>query len=690
MDAAREEREENEPVINPPHQPRPGTRSRVIALLLAVGMLLALAYPGLSKAAPLSVPPGTRAGQLVGLRSCTFPTESGSYRADCGTLVVPEDWASPRSRLIALPVVRIRARSARPLAPVFYLNGGPGLTNMKFAQASRLAAQHDIVLVGYRGVDGSSVLNCPEVTSALAGSADLLSAASIRAEAQAFAACAQRLQRSGVDLAGYTMAEMASDMEAARVALGYHHIDLVGESAGTRLAQIYMWRYPKNVDHAVLIGVNPPGNFVYNGDILDQQLQRYSTLCAQDPTCHAGTGNLAASMRHTAANLPRRWLFLPIKGGNVLVSTQLGMADTIASGPPLVAPVILNSWISAAHGDPSGLWLMSLLGGLIVPTSFTWGQAASIVRLDADPAARYFSSAAGHGSIIGDPASDVLWAGGGLVSAWPADPSRSQYATVPDSDVSTLLIGGTVDVQTPAQNATRELLPHLRNGHQVILSELGHAPDFWNFDRSASTRLLTTFLATGRVDTSLYRHHVISFNTVTFPAIAEYLLALMLGFVAMAAAVLLWAALRVRLRGATGRKISLAMRSVLALAAGLGGWFAGALIVLTFWTTVPLSSEPLGIVSVGVPVALVLYLAWTRRDAGRAAKATGLLAASGGALIGGWYGYTVIPGFTGLFATIIGAIAAGNIALIALGLSGVLSRRSAAAPAPQSGREPLA
>lgn len=468
---------------------------------------------------------------------------------------------------------------------------------------------------------------------------------------------------------------MASDIEAARVALGYHRIDLLGESAGTRLAEIYMWRYPKNVDHSVLIGVNPPGNFVYNGDILDTQLEHYSTLCAQDPACRAGTGNLAASMRHTAANMPSRWLFLPIKRGNVLVTTQFGMAETIAAGPPLVAPVILNSWISAAHGDPSGFWLMSFLGSLILPSSFTWGEAASVVQLDAGPAARYFSGAAGHGSIIGDPGSDILWSGGGLVSAWPANPSRSQYATVPDSDVPTLLISGTVDVQTPARSAARELLPHLRDGHQVILSELAHVTDFWNFDQSAGTRLLTTFYATGKVDTSRYSHHVISFDTVTFTALAKYLLAVMLGFIVLAAAVLLWAALRVRVRGAAGRKTSLAMRSVLAFVVGLGGWFLGALIVLTFWTTVPLGSEPLAVLSGGLPVALVLYLAWTRRGAGRAAKAGGLLAASGGTLIGGWYGYTVIPGFLGLFATIIGAITAGNIALIALELIGERSRK---------------
>jgi len=83
------------------------------------------------------------------------------------------------SRLIALPVTRVLARSSHPLAPIFRLNGGPGVTNMTFPDASRLAAQHDVVMVGYRGVDGSSVLNCPEVTAALNKSADLLAKASL-------------------------------------------------------------------------------------------------------------------------------------------------------------------------------------------------------------------------------------------------------------------------------------------------------------------------------------------------------------------------------------------------------------------------------------------------------------------------------------------------------------------------------
>jgi len=49
---------------------------------------------------------------------------------------------------------------------------------------------------------------------------------------KAFAACAKRLERSGVDLTGYTLAEQADDINAARVALGYKRIDLFSESAG--------------------------------------------------------------------------------------------------------------------------------------------------------------------------------------------------------------------------------------------------------------------------------------------------------------------------------------------------------------------------------------------------------------------------------------------------------------------------
>jgi pimeloyl-ACP methyl ester carboxylesterase len=656
--------------------------SRIVALVVIGVMLLGLAYlrfaPG---AAAVSVPQGAHAGQLT-MHACTYATEQGAMPADCGTLVVPENRASSKSRLIALPVTRILARSSHPLAPIFYLNGGPGITNMTFPQAGRLTAQHDVVMVGYRGVDGSSVLNCPEVTAALETS-DYLGKASLSAYSQAFASCAKRLERDGVDLAGYTLAEQADDIEAARVALGYKRIDLLSESAGTRLGMIYQWRYPNSVDRSVMVGVNPPGNFIYSGAEIDQGIERYSALCAKQPACRARTANLAASMKHTAADMPSSWYSLPIKPGNALVGTFLGLTEATSVDSPLSGPMTLDSWISAAHGDPSGLWLLSTMANLTLPQSFTWGEFASIGMADAQPVERYFSSGADRGSIIGNPLGEFLWGAGGLVHAWPANPGENQYTSVQNSSVPTLLIGGTLDFETPAQNATKELLPHLSNGHQVILSGLGHVDDFFSYEPRASTQLLTTFYATGQVDTSRYTPNVVSFATSpTQAAIAKDLLAFMIGFALLAVIWLVILAIRVRRRGGTGRKTGAWIRSAGPIVFGLGGWFLGALLVLRFWPNVPLEDQLLAVVSVAVPVWLGVYAGWVRTDTPKAMRAKGIGAAGVGAVVGAALGYHVTSGLIALITTIIAAAVVSNLSLLVLDIwTERAASRGTAAPA---------
>ena len=281
---------------------RPLGPSRIVALVVIALAVSALAYlrfapdPG-----PVSVPSGAHAGQLT-LESCTYATERGSYPADCGTLVVPENRANADSRLIALPVTRIRARSPHPGTAIFRLEGGPGITNMQFSKASRLADDHDVVLVGYRGVDGSSRLDCPEVVSALKHSADLLGTTSMHSYSDAFRSCADRLQADGVDLAGYTLPQRVDDLEAARRALGYPRIDLISESAGTRTAMIYSWRHPKSIQRSVMIGVNPPGHFVYDPKTTDAQIGSYAALCAKDAALQQAHGRPG---RIDAARPPR-------------------------------------------------------------------------------------------------------------------------------------------------------------------------------------------------------------------------------------------------------------------------------------------------------------------------------------------------------------------------------------------------
>jgi pimeloyl-ACP methyl ester carboxylesterase len=666
----------------------PFTPARVVALVVIVGLVLGLGYlrfePG---ATSMSVPRGAKAGDLR-LKPCTYQTEKGGYAADCGTLVVPENRADPGSRLIALPVTRIRAQSGHSREPIFYLEGGPGITNMEFTYASRYVGDRDLVLVGYRGVDGSVRLDCPEVESALKHSSDVLGEKSFRAYADGFRACADRLTADGVDLAGYGMAQQVDDLETVRAALGYGRIHLLSQSAGTRTALIYVWRHPESIDRSVMIGVNPPGHFLWDAKTTDEQIGRYAELCSKDASCSKRTDDLAASMRQTAVSIPDRWFFLPIKEGNVRVASLMGLMESSSEGTPFAAPLILDGWLSAANGDASGLWAASLLSDLLFPKMFVWGEYAGFGRPDAKAGRDYFSSGGqGRDANLGYAASAFIWGGGRLIDAWPSTPGEGEYSQVRTSEVETLIVNGELDFSTPPQVATKELLPYLPNGHEVVLAGIGHTASFFAVQPEAGSRLINTFFDTGRVDDSLYQPQKVDFTpAMSLTAIAKIVAGTMVGFALLAVVLLLWMARRVRKRGRFGTKASTALRSVVPIVLGLGGWFLGALIVLATMTWVSLDNQALATLSVGSPVGLGIYLAWTHRDWSDTTKIGGFAGAMGGALVGGWLGFHSTAGLLAILTTIVGAAVGANLVLIILDISRAQSERRLA---PSSLVEPV-
>ncbi|HXV34748.1 MAG TPA: alpha/beta fold hydrolase [Gaiellaceae bacterium] len=647
------------------------TPARVVALALVALAIAGLAYLRFaSDAGPVSVPAGAQAGDLI-LDNCDYATENGSYAAECGTLVVPENRADPGSRLIALPITRIKARSESPAEPIFRLEGGPGKTNMDFANASRFADDHDVVLVGYRGVDGSVRLDCPEVSSALGHSKDFLGEASFRAYGDAYRACADRLTDDGADLAGYGLVQQVDDLEAARKAFGYEKIDLLSESAGTRTAMIYAWRYPESIHRSVMLAVNPPGGFLWDGKATDEQLARYAELCSQDASCSERTDDLVASMKRTGADLPDRWAFLPIKDANVRIASFYGLVESGSDAAPISAPMTLGSWLAADDGDASGFWLQSLLADMVFPKSFVWGQMAAAARIDAQAAAESFSSGSRKpGSNLGDAATAFIWGNGALAESWPAVNGEDEYDRVRTSDVETLLIGGELDFATPPQAATEELLPHLPNGRQVVLPGFGHSGTFWSEQPEAGTHLITTYLATGEVDDSRYEPQAVDFTPeVTQTALGKGISGGMVGLAALTALSLLWMAVRVSARGGYGRKTSAVLRSLWAPVLGLGGWLAGVLVVTTTMPGVPLDDELLAALSVGLPVGLGIYLAWTSREKPAETKAIGFAAALAGALAGAWLGFHATENLLALLTAIGGSVAGANLTLILLDIS---------------------
>ena len=127
---------------------------------------------------------------------------------------------------------------------------------------------------------------------------------------------------------------------------------------------------------------------------------------------------------------------------------------------------------------------------------------------------------------MGTPGS--TWMFGGM-SGWPSNVVSEPYNHIQPSDVETLLIGGTVDFSTPPQFARDELLPFLRNGQQIILSEFGHTDDTFVLQPEATNHLIIHYYDTGVADDTHFTHQPIDFKVGRgLPTLAKLALVLMI------------------------------------------------------------------------------------------------------------------------------------------------------------------
>jgi pimeloyl-ACP methyl ester carboxylesterase len=517
-----------------------------------IAVLLTALLVGCGSSPKTIVPEGAKPDQLT-MHKEIFKVKKGffksvEYEADQGTLVVRENRENPHSRLIALPVVRVHSLNKNADKPIFWLAGGPGGSNMKFNKFKGLIDNHDLILVGYRGADGSTILESPEIAKALKGVGDnVLNEESKTGVADATVKFVKRIKAEGTDLLGYNIPEVVEDMEAVRLALGYEKINLLSLSYGTRVAMIYAWMHSGSIHRSAMLAVNPPGHFAWDPKVIDEQIEYYSKLWAKDKELTDRSEDLAQTMRVVSHDMPRHWLFLPINPGKVkLVSFMMLYNRTTAK-------LVFDAFVSAENGDASGLALMSLAYDLIITNALILGDLFAKGYSDHDPWPDFLTKENVKKSILGSPFS-MLLSEMTKPGIWPAKSYPDEYRKVQPTNVETLLLGGSVDFSTPTRFATKEYLPFLTKGRQVIVSEYGHTGDLWNLQPEATVRLLTSFYDTGRADDSLFSYQPMNFNAgiLTFPMIAKIMLGvlilLILGLMAGIFLVIRWITRRKQVR----------------------------------------------------------------------------------------------------------------------------------------------
>ena len=420
-------------------------------------------------------------GAPVTLHECRLehPLRLASIAARCGVLKVPEDRTQPPGGAsIDLSIAVVPALNRRSTAaPLFLLAGGPGqgaaaMYASHAAAFARVNRNHDIVLVDQRGTGQSAPLSCDYPDDWQAPD-DIMVA--LR---RATSAC---LNKYGDRVRFYTSSAAVADLAAVREALGFRQIDLYGVSYGTRVAQLYMRRYPQSIHAVILDGVTFPEQAIGPDTPLDGQraLDLIVKRCAESQDCSAAYPKLRKELdalrlefgpRKAAITIddPNNGVPLKIDFNRSILNASLRFLSYSAAQASLL-PTLIHR---AAQGELAPLAAQTVMTARQVGDQLASGMQNSVVCNEDVP---FFSSAGSDRAAISRTyqGADQLDGLLEICKLWPHAPVDADLHRPLLSDIPTLLLSGEADPVTPPADAERAARGLARHRHLVLRGE-GH------------------------------------------------------------------------------------------------------------------------------------------------------------------------------------------------------------------------
>ena len=411
-----------------------------------------------------------------------------------GMLIVPEDRTRPDTRQIELPVIVVDSLSAAPGYPVFQCAGGPGGSNIGPEQRIGKAdiRRHDVVQVGYRGVDGTPKLQ-HRLFDEILMTPDMLSPASLKAMGAKAAQAVAELKAAGLHVEHYNILNVVDDMEAARAALGYEKIDLSGGSYGGAVVLTYCLRYPNRVHRAVVVEAAFPYDIAFGKpDEVDARFEHLNTLWKQDPNAVKRSPDIVQTMKHTLNKLPRQWQGIPIDPSKVRMVTYLGLYERT------YVNMLFDAYIAAEQGDFGGLAAMSLMYDQLMGSFESVGDLlAKTYSSVTDPQRNFIAELHDSDSVIGSPMALMAW-GAFQYSHWPVKPVAAEHPATQTSPVEILVVYGSEQVGSAFRGRYASMFT---KAQWVMFQDLGHM-DVWTIIGNGTSHLIHRFLDDGAVDTT--------------------------------------------------------------------------------------------------------------------------------------------------------------------------------------------
>ncbi|HEV7612057.1 MAG TPA: alpha/beta hydrolase [Steroidobacteraceae bacterium] len=416
----------------------------------------------------------------LALHECRLehPLRLASIAARCGVLKMPLDRTNPGGGAVELSVAIVPALNRRTAAaPLFLLAGGPGqgATAMytsyasAFAQANR---NHDIVLVDQRGTGRSAPLSCEYPDDWQATGADL------PALRQATLDC---LHKYGESVRFYTTSAAVGDLAAVREALKIPTIDLYAASYGTRVAQLYMRRFPASVHAVILDGATFPEQAIGPDTPLDGQraLDLIVTRCADSADCAAAYPDLKQDLetlrRQFGATTSTITIDDPNSGSPLKIEFNRDMLNAglrFLSYNALQASLLPTLLHRAAQGALAPLAAQTIMTSRQVADQLASGMQNTVICSEDVPffAAAGIDRAAIARTYQGADQLDALLE---ICKLWPRGPVDADLHSPLASDIPTLLLSGEADPVTPPADAERAARGLRRHRHLVLSGE-GH------------------------------------------------------------------------------------------------------------------------------------------------------------------------------------------------------------------------
>ena len=448
-----------------------------IGWITVVSKTLGSALLGAVCARSLGAQPAT---PLPPLHECRLehPLRLASIPARCGIVKVPENRELPGGATIDLHIAVVPALNRRATAaPLFLLAGGPGQGAMAMyasyaAAFARVSRNHDLVLVDQRGTGQSGPLSCDYADDWQAPDD------AMPALRQATVAC---LHKYGDRVRFYTSRSAVADLDAVRRALGYPAIDLYAVSYGTRVAQLYMRRFPAAVHAAILDGVTFPEQAIGPDTPIDGQraLDLILARCKASPDCRAAYPELQQDLDGLRRQFgPQKSMITlddPNSGLPLKIEFNRGMLNaslrflSYSSTQASLLPALIHR---AANGELATLAAQTVMTARQVGDQLASGMQNTVICSEDVP---FFSITPTHFTAIARTyqGADQLDALQEICKLWPHGPVDADLHSPLRSDIPTLLLSGEADPVTPPADAERAAQGLARHRH-LILSGEGH------------------------------------------------------------------------------------------------------------------------------------------------------------------------------------------------------------------------